>query len=64
MVIYLVGGGGLICGLWLAFRSFRRALHPPRLDSPAPQVTPEQPHDLATPDERLAHLVKKKETEP
>jgi hypothetical protein len=66
MAIYLFGGAGLICGLWFAVRSFGRALRSPRLDLPshaAPQpVTPEeQQRDMRTPDDRLAHLVKKKE---
>ena len=65
MAIYLVGGAGLICGLWFAFRSFGRALRPPRLDLPLPAATPlvapEQQHNTKTPDDRLAHLVKKTE---
>jgi hypothetical protein len=65
MAIYLIGGVGLICGLWFAFRSFCRALRPPRLDLPphaaTPPVAPEQQHDTKTPDDRLAHLVKKTE---
>ena len=69
MVIYLIGGGGLICGVWFAFRSFRRALRPPRVESSGSPViqerrhdpaAPDQKRDPATPDERLAHLVKKK----
>jgi hypothetical protein len=65
MAIYLFGGAGLICGLWFAFRSFGRALRPPRLDLPAhaatPPVTPEPHPDTKTPDDRLAHLLKKTE---
>jgi len=65
MVIYLVGGVGFASGLWFAFRSFCRALRPPRLDLP-PHVpiqpaTLEQQHEAKTPDERLAHLAKKTE---
>ena len=58
IVLYVVFGGGLLGGLWTAFQSFRRALRPPNKVVPrAP--TPKQPTDLATADERLAHLVKK-----
>ncbi len=59
IVLYVVFGGGLLGGLWFAFHSFRRAFRPPeRIVSPtAPRS--EQPTKLATPDDRLAHLVKK-----
>jgi hypothetical protein len=62
MMIYLVGGAGLICGLWLASRSFRRALRPPRLDEPPAASPPASDQERgATADEKLAHLVKKTE---
>ena len=62
VVTLLIWGAIFLCILWGVFRSFKRALTPPRLDSgnPAPETAqkavPERP---ATPDERLAHLVKK-----
>lgn len=63
LLIYFVGGAGLVCGLWLAFKSFHRALRAPRLDLPgeeaAPGATPGPQQDIKTPDERLAHLLKK-----
>jgi hypothetical protein len=66
ILLYLVGGSGFIGGIWCAFLCFRRALRPPRLEVPpptcTPSVTPEQQQSLATPDERLAHLVKRTET--
>lgn len=64
MAIYLIGGGGLLCGLFFAFRSFGRALQSPR--SASPPQTLSQPaaqdpqQDARTSEERLAHLVKKK----
>jgi hypothetical protein len=59
LIIYLVAVGGLVCGLWLAFRSFRRAFRTPRCDLPAPSASAEAKRDLATSDEKLAHLVKR-----
>jgi hypothetical protein len=64
MAVYLVGGAGLVCGLWLALRSFRSALRthtdlPPQAPAPA---TPEPQRDPKSQDERLAHLVKKTPT--
>jgi hypothetical protein len=62
--LYVVWGVVLLAGLWCAFLSLRRALRPPRLDVPAaipPPATSDQ-QDVVTPDERLAHLVKKKDT--
>ena len=65
MALYVVWGAVLLGGLWCAFLRFRRALRPLRLDSPAQasEQVPlsEQQHELATPDERLAHLTKKVE---
>jgi hypothetical protein len=65
IALYVVGGAGLLAGLWFAFKNFRRALQPPRLDlpsqAPTPMVAPEQPLDKRTPDEKLADLVKKTE---
>ena len=62
IVLYLVFGVGFLVGLRFAFRSFRRALRSPRLDSQAETGqalnTLKQPEDAASPDERLAHLVK------
>jgi hypothetical protein len=57
-----VWGAILLSIFWGMFRSFKRALRPPRLDSskPAPDDTPiAVPKSSPTPDERLAHLVKK-----
>jgi hypothetical protein len=66
IAIYLVGGAGLICGLWFALRSFGRALRSPRQDLPRLAVTPpiasEQQHDTKSPDDKLAHLLKKTKT--
>jgi hypothetical protein len=60
ITLYVVFGGGLIGGLWVAFKNFRRALRPPeRVVPPAEPSTFTQQTDLATPDEKLAHLVKK-----
>jgi cytochrome b561 len=63
ITLYVIFGAGLLVGFGLAFLSFRRALRPPQLDSPPePPLelsTPERRDDVATPDERLAHLVKK-----
>ena len=59
LIIFLVGAGGLICGLWFAFKSFRRALRAPRLDPPTSPVTPERQPNLKRAEETLAHLVKK-----
>ena len=60
---FLVLWGGVFIGIaWAAFRCFKRALRPPRLDSASPAPEParrDAPQSLATPDERLAHLVKK-----
>ena len=55
---------GIIWGAWVCLkRAFSR---PPRLDSrplaPSPPIMPEKQQDLRTPDERLADLVKKRET--
>jgi len=59
IVLYVIFGGGLLGGIWFAFQSFRRALRPPhRIVSPT-APTSEQPTKLTTPDERLAHFVKK-----
>lgn len=66
IILYVVGGAGFLVGLWCAFLSFRRALRPPRLDlptqAPALPTSPEPLQNLATADERLAHLVKKTES--
>jgi hypothetical protein len=62
VVTLLVWGAILLCILWGMFRSFRRALRPPRLDSinPPPEAAPKPTLESpAAPDERLAHLVKK-----
>jgi hypothetical protein len=65
IILYVIFGAGVLIGLWFAFLSFRRALRPPRLDSPPetlpPLPAPTRQNDLATPDERLAYLVKKTE---
>ena len=65
IALYVVFGAGLLGDTWFAFLSFRRALRSPRLDSPAETsplpAPPKQKDDLATPDERLAHLVKRPE---
>lgn len=59
IVLYVVFGGGLLGGLWFAFQSFRRAMRPPdRIIFPTAPLA-DQPTELATPNERLAHLVKK-----
>jgi len=66
IVLYLIFGAGFFVGLWFAFRSFRSALRPSRPVSQietgqAPDATKQQ-DALATPDERLAHLVKESQT--
>jgi hypothetical protein len=65
LTLYAIGGGVLVAGLYFAFLSFRRALRPPRLDVPAAtqaSVMPRQ-QEPGTPDERLAHLVKRADTQ-
>src|SRR5262245_12319454 len=63
ITLYVVGGAGLLAGLWLAFKSFRRTLRPPGLDlpsqAPASTVMLQPPLDMRTPDEKLSSLVKK-----
>jgi hypothetical protein len=59
IALYVVFGGGLLGGLWFAFQSFRRALRPPERVVSQAAPPSEQPTELPTPDERLAHLVKK-----
>lgn len=59
IMLYVVFGGGLLGGCWIAFQSFRRALRPPAMVIPPTSPASEQSSELATPDERLAHLVKK-----
>jgi hypothetical protein len=58
--------GVFLASIWGIFSTFRRALRAPRRDSPTETVTagssPERQPDVATPDEKLAHLVKKTET--
>ena len=61
MMLHLVGAGALICGLWFAVRSFRRALNPSQLESPAPPASPEQKHNHVTRDEKSADLAEKTE---
>jgi len=55
-------GGVLLACFWAAFLSLKRALRaPPRTPSPTPAAsagTPEAQQALATPDEKLARLVK------
>lgn len=52
-----------LASIWGMFSTFRRALRASRSDSPAEAVTAqrsvERKPDVATPDEKLAHLVKK-----
>src|SRR6185369_140176 len=58
--VYVVFGGGLLGGLWFAFRSFMLAFRA-RRNAPVGQKTapPEQSKQEKTAgDERLAHLVK------
>jgi hypothetical protein len=60
--LLLIWGAIFLCILWGMFRSFKRALRPPRLDAtnPAPEAVPKAiPERPATPDERLALMVKK-----
>jgi hypothetical protein len=59
IVLYVVFGGGVLGGLWLAFQSFRRALRPPERVAPPAPSTAVPKTDLATPEEKLAHLVKR-----
>lgn len=66
--VYVVFGGGLLGGLWFALRSFRRAFKSPRSGpavekKSAPSGRPGPQKSAETPDERLAHLVKKPKDE-
>jgi hypothetical protein len=47
-------------GAWIALRSFWRALRPPRrIELPVVTPTSDQQPSLTTPNDKLAHLVKK-----
>jgi hypothetical protein len=56
--VFVVFGGGFLFGFCAAFLSFRRALR--RESAVIPPPAPTSPHtsEVATPDQRLAHLVK------
>ena len=58
---FIFWGGILLGGVWFAFRSFRRALRPLKQVAPAVASPPtsDPQHERATPDEKLAHLLKK-----
>lgn len=66
ITLYVVWGSVFLGCLWGAFLSFRRALRLRRRSAlPEPPESPiskRQP-DLATPDEKLAHLVKRSKDE-
>jgi hypothetical protein len=55
-----------LASIWGIFSTFRRALRTSRNDSPSETVTAQSSSgrkpDVTTPDEKLAHLVKKTET--
>ena len=60
ITLYVIFGCGLLVGLWASFQSFRRAFrHDERVVPPASPTESSQQTDLATPDEKLAHLEKK-----
>src|SRR5579859_7645251 len=65
IVLYLIFGAGFLAGLRSAFLSFRRALQSPQPDAQMEpsQVTVTRRHqdDIASSDEKLAHLVKRSE---
>jgi hypothetical protein len=67
IVFYVFWGSVFLGCLWGAFQSFRRAARTPQrnlpMETPTSSTESEQ-HDLATPDEKLAHLVKKPKDEP
>lgn len=67
IVIYVVFGGLILGGLWFALASFRRVFRaaPRQAPAPAPVATqaPQLP-STATPDEKLAHLVRKPDDKP
>src|ERR1035437_3806490 len=65
LTLYAIGGVVLVAGLYFAFLCFRRALRPPRLEAPPSTPAPPKPtqQEIGTPDERLAHLVKRIDTQ-
>jgi hypothetical protein len=62
IVLYLIFGAGFLAGLRSAFLGFRRALQSPQLDAQFEPgqaiVTRTQQDDIASSDEKLAHLMK------
>ena len=56
---YFVWGSIFLACIWGAFRSFRQARRQTVRVPPAAPSAPEQQPELATPDEKLAHLVKR-----
>jgi hypothetical protein len=59
VTFYFIWGTVFLACLWFAFRNFKRASRPPRLNLPPPIVMPEQQQNRATPDEKLEHLLRK-----
>jgi hypothetical protein len=60
MTFYILWGSGFLLFLWAAFRSFQTALRRPKRAVPpsAPSATAQQVA-VATPDKKLARLLKK-----
>ncbi len=63
IIIYVVFGGLILGGLWLAFLSFRRVFAAPPRSTREPAVMAEQKTSAVpshgTPDDKLAHMVKR-----
>jgi hypothetical protein len=62
----IIWGTGFLGILWAIRLCLKRTFRPPRLDTPPQAPTPlvaiEQQQELRTPDEKLAHLVRKTDT--
>ena len=62
ITLYVVDSSLILGALWFALLSFRRAFRPPTRRPSVPPATAIQAleiHSAATPEEKLAHLVKK-----
>jgi hypothetical protein len=61
IIIYIIFGGLVLGAFWFALRNFRRAFSPPprTTSHPPPIADTAAVASGVTPDEKLAHLVKK-----